>query len=368
MAKKTNFEANGKNYYRVVRVVGHKPDGTPIKKQFYGSGIKEANEKADSYMNDLKNGFVDNNYTINTLLVKWLFNVKKNTIKASTFESYYGTYKTFIEKETISNIPIRDIKSIKLQEFYNTLSPTRAKKVYKLLNQFFKYAESENYIFKNPNTSITLQKAKTNIEKIISDKQTNFSYFSKEEIPELLKIFENTRYYNIVRFALGTGMRRGEILGLLWSDLDFENRNIYVRHNLSYMADISEDGKRIYTSVLQTPKSENSVRIVSMSDSIYELLNNIPHNSKFVFCTEKGKHFDVKWFGRAWKNNLKGTKFEDKRFHDLRHTFATLLLANGANLITVKELLGHSSVKITEMYLDTLPKTKQEIVNKIDFI
>ena len=64
----------------------------------------------------------------------------------------------------------------------------------------------------------------------------------------------------------------------------------------------------------------------------------------------------------------KGTKFEDRTFHDLRHTFATMLLLKGANLIQLKELLGHSSVKITEIYLDALPKSKKNIVKKIDFI
>lgn len=368
MAKKTNVAVNGKDYYRVVRVIGHKNNGTPIKKQFYGKGIKEATEKAEKYMNDLKNGFIDNNFTINVLLPKWLFDVKKNTIKASTFESYYGTYKTFIENNTLSNICIKDIRSFKLQQFYNGLSPNNAKKVYKLLNQFFKYAESQSYIYKNPNMSITLQKCKNDVEEIIYNKQTKFNYFSKEEILELLEIFKNTQYYNVIKFALGTGMRKGEILGLQWDDIDLVNKNIYVRHNLSYIANITQDNNRTYTNVLQTPKSKNAVRIIPMSDTIIELLNSIQHISSFVFCTDKCNHFDVKWFGRAWKNNLKNTKFKDKKFHDLRHTFATLLLSNGADLITTKELLGHSSVKITEIYLDALPESKQNIVNKIDFI
>lgn len=135
-----------------------------------------------------------------------------------------------------------------------------------------------------------------------------------------------------------------------------------------YIADITANRKRTYTNVSQTHKNENAVRIISMSETIYELLNSLPHLSDFVFSTEKGKHFDLKWFERAWKNNLKDTKFKDKRFHDLRHTFATLLLKNGADLITVKELLGHSSVKITEMYLDALPTTKKDFVDKINFI
>ncbi len=247
MAKKTNCIKNGKEYYRVSRVIGHKADGTAIRKEFYGTGVKEANEKADAYINDLKNGLIDSNYTINTLLPKWLFNVKKNEIKASSFESYYGTYKNFIESDTISNIPIKDIKSLKLQELYNKLSSGQAKKVYKLLNQFFKYAESQNYLFKNPNIAITLKKETKEINRIIADRKTKFQYFTKEEIPELLEIFKSTQYYDVVRFALGTGMRKGEILGLQWEDIDLNNKEIYVRHNLSYMADITENGdKRLY--------------------------------------------------------------------------------------------------------------------------
>ena len=69
MAKKTNFEVNGQKYYRVTRTIGHKPDGTLIRKSFYGTGINEANKKADEYINDLKSGLIngDQQITINIL-------------------------------------------------------------------------------------------------------------------------------------------------------------------------------------------------------------------------------------------------------------------------------------------------------------
>ena len=75
MARKTNFSVNGKEYYRVTRTVGKKADGTAIRKTFYGTGINEANEKADEYINNIKNGLVNNyeNITLNELMHIWIF-------------------------------------------------------------------------------------------------------------------------------------------------------------------------------------------------------------------------------------------------------------------------------------------------------
>lgn len=373
MARKTNIEVNGKNYYRVTRTIGHRADGTAIRKQFYGTGINEANQKADEYIKNLKIGLLNDNqlHTINTLLPKWLFNVKKNEVKASSFEAYESIYRNYIKPYLIADLPISDLKSLKLQEFYNKLikekvSPSTVKKTHKLLRQFFNYAEKEGYIIKNPCINTTLPKKKNEISNIISERKTKFQYFNEDEIKQLLELFKNTRYENIIKFALGTGMRKGEILGLQWQDIDFKNKEIHVVHNLSYIANI-DNNVRTYKTVLQTPKSENSVRIIPMSKKIYELLKSINKTSDFVFSS-RGSHFDIKWTEKYWLKTLKGTNLEGKKFHDLRHTFATMLLLNGANLIQIKELLGHSSVKITEMYLDALPKSKKEIVNKIDYL
>ena len=117
MAKKTNFESNGKEYFRVSRTIGHRVDGTPIRKQFYGTGIKEANQKADEYMNNLKLGLMNDDqlYTINLLLPKWLFSVKKNEIKPTSFESYESIYRNYIKPYLIADLPIKDLKSLKIQ-------------------------------------------------------------------------------------------------------------------------------------------------------------------------------------------------------------------------------------------------------------
>lgn len=377
MAKKTNFAVNGKEYFKVTRTIGKKADGTPIKKVFYGSCKSEAEEKADEYIGNLKLGLVNNGkfITVNSLFPKWLLEIKKNEVKPTTFEKYEGIYRNYISKNIISDIPISDVKSLSIQKFYNDLSKkqnkndTLIKSVHKLSKNFFDYAEREGYIVKNPCSNISLPKTKKTVDEIITEKTTKFQYFTEEEIPELIQLFNGYNIQPIIVFALGTGMRKGEIFGLQWEDIDFENRQIYVRHNLSYVPEIDEIGKRSYKTILQTPKSNNSIRIIPISNKVYNLLKSLPHNSKYVFSSSKThNHFDIKWAEKVWVKRIKGTKFENKRFHDLRHTFATMLLLKGANLIQLKELLGHSSVQITEIYLDALPKTKEDIINKIDFL
>ena len=82
MAKKTNYTKNGIEYYRITKTIGHKEDGTPVKKEFYGNSKSEAEEKANKYINDLKNGLIQNaeNYTVSQLMKIWLFDFLHNSV------------------------------------------------------------------------------------------------------------------------------------------------------------------------------------------------------------------------------------------------------------------------------------------------
>ena len=158
MAKKTNFKVNGKNYYRVTKTIGHKSNGTPIRKTFYGSGINEANQKADEYMNNIKNGLINNydNVILSDLMYSWLFDFLYNSskIKASTFDRYEGVYRNYIKDSEISGLKIIQINNLKLQKYYNNLSDknysySQLKTLNKILKTFFNWCIDNNYLLKN---------------------------------------------------------------------------------------------------------------------------------------------------------------------------------------------------------------------------
>ncbi|MBQ9314914.1 MAG: site-specific integrase [Clostridia bacterium] len=381
MAVKTNSEINGNKYYRVRRVIGHAADGSPILKNFYGKGMNEANEKADKYIQDLKLGLQTSKgvITISSLFSKWLFNNKKNSIKRSTFESYEGLYRNYIETDIISNRPINELKSVHIQQYYERLkkknavhskkkvSSKRIKAIHKLLHLFFVYAEKEGYILRNPCNNVTIPKEEISADEVLKNKM-KFDYFTKEEIQIILKEFEGSSYKDIVVFALATGMRQGEILGLQWSDLDFKNRTISVLHNLTNSADFDEKHKRTYSLRISTPKSHNSIRTIPMNDTVYNMLINKERTNTMVFPSKQNTYICNKNLLKVWQRKLKNANIRYRKFHDLRHTFATLMLANGCDLITLKELMGHSSIKITEIYLEAIPENKSDSIKKMDFI
>lgn len=156
MAKKTNSKINGNEYYRIRRTVGHKADGSPILKSFYGSGIKEAEEKANEYINKLNNGYSNDfdKVTVSELLNVWLFNVKLIAVKPSTFTAYEGNYRLYIKNSSLATMKVSEVKKIHIQKFYNDLfekhSTEKIKSIHKLLHSFFEYALDEGYIIRNP--------------------------------------------------------------------------------------------------------------------------------------------------------------------------------------------------------------------------
>jgi integrase len=164
------------------------------------------------------------------------------------------------------------------------------------------------------------------------------------------RLTSNLSHTAAIRLALAAGLRRGEVLGLSWSDVDFNNAALYVHHTLCGT-----------TGKLKSPKTSNSNREVSLSSQMLADLKRLKEQqaqyllsigikqeaTSPVICTDTGGRMDGNNLERWWRKFREQYNFESLRFHDLRHTHATMLVSSGLNIKAVSSRLGHSSVGIT---------------------
>lgn len=376
MAVKTNCIKNGVPYYRIHRKINGKYE------DFYGKNKSDAEDQYYERKKEAESGIIQTKeITTRTLLHKWLFTVKKHEIKESTLEKYEGNFRNHIEPFAFSDIPIKKISSLVVQDYYNTLfekkrSTEKITDIHKLLHQFFIYCEKGGYIVKNPcgKGLVKIPKDKDiDVDEIIDKKMLPFDYFREDELPILREAFKDNKYKDVVDFAIGTGMRQGEIIGLKWVHLNFEKREIYVKNNTTRTATFNDKGiKTGYKTKDGTPKTESSIDIIPMSNSIYNLLRRLPHTSEYVF-TANGHQIDKKDLEKVWRKILlrlsnERKNFKYRKFHDLRHTFAVILLLHGTDLYTIMKLLRHKKISSTEMYLAILPESKNKYINKLNKI
>ena len=397
MAVKTNTTIKSKKgkeykYARITRTIGHKLDGSPIKKQFVGRSKSEAEAKADSYINSVKNGMPLNfeSITLGYMLDDWLYNIKRTSkeIRSSSFDRYDCTYRNHLKDTELSGLPLHSITSLPIQRFYNNkydsgTSENQIKEINKLLKVFFNWCVEHDYIKKNPVSSKMIElPGKT--EELDDDEQEEISIFTDEEIEKIKNaaLKQNSTYDigNIVLLALFTGLREGEILALDDQNLDLTNAKVRVRKTLKKVKIYDTKDKYHWENKLQKPKTKTSIRTVDIPQILIPILkdyrqkvilrykaNNIPFkNDSLLFTTSKCLPIDCRNLSRAWERFLKRAGVAYRKFHTLRHNYASILFKNGANILEVKELLGHSDSKVTEkIYIHVCPQSKKKIINDI---
>lgn len=373
MARKTNIEVNGKNYYRVTRTVGRKADGTAIRKQFYGSGINEANAKADEYINNIKNGLVNNfeNVSLNEIMNTWLFDVLHNSskIKPSTFQRYESIYRKYIKESEIAGLKLANINTLKMQQFYNKLSKTYSYSQLKYLNSvlktFFNWCIDSGYILRNPCLKVDIKGNKNEI--IINHKQ-EVEILSEDEISTIRKHLKGSSMELLILLDLATGLRQGELLALNWKDIDLKNKTLTVNKSVKEVYIYEDENNRHIETIFQVPKTQNSFRTISIPDALIHVLKNEKNKNGLLFHDNNGNPLRAKNVSYQWKKILKDCNIPHKKFHAIRHTYASMLLKNGVDIETVAELMGHTAISITQIYLHSSANQKQDAVNKLNYL
>ena len=263
--------------------------------------------------------------TVKDLLTYWL-SIVKLTLKPHTYSDYLNYSNHVIEY--IGDVELSSLNSITVQHmFFDMLDKYGSNSVlhaYTVFRIAVNYAIDNDLLLKNPLKGVKLPQK----QKFLP------TFLSSADLKRLLHCSEEYGIYNAVLLAGCLGLRRGECLGLSLSDVDSDRSIIHVSRSAEW-----KDGVR-YTSSL---KSESSHRFLLVSPLFIDSL--MRHTESTYFCD-----YSQSVLCRRLTNCLKDNGFPHLRFHDLRHTFASISVVNGENLKVLQAKLGHSSIQLT---LDT---------------
>ncbi|MGK0552226.1 tyrosine-type recombinase/integrase [Enterococcus faecalis] len=293
----------------------------------------------------------------------WMTTKTKNQVKATT----YSNYCRLIEKHILpilGELPLSKTKVKDLQNFIFTLqkkqlSAGSIKNIFNIVNKCMKDAKKEGFILENPCEFVDLPKmTKKEIKPLTMRQQRRLE----------LVAFQNKKCSPII-LALYSGMRIGEISGLKWSDIDFENNFIYVRRTVSRISD--ENTFNSKTRLVEgTPKSTNSNRQIPLATNLksYLLEKKKQATCDYVIESENGLT-EPRSITNQFKKVVRIAELNDINFHLLRHTFATRCIENGIDIASLSKILGHQSVKMTlDTYTNSLMETRRTAMDKIDHL
>ncbi|MDD3012386.1 MAG: tyrosine-type recombinase/integrase [Candidatus Gastranaerophilales bacterium] len=296
------------------------------------------------------------NLTFHLLGEEFIKNYAEIYCKTSTligYKSYLKNhlYPFFSHKKILDITPNFISKYIQLKKdegFSNkTINHTLI-----LLGGIFKRAMEQGYITRNPAYSV----------KKLKLEHLEMGFLYSKEIKILL---ESTKekdpdFYPILLTAISTGLRRGELIALNWSDINFKECKISV-------------SKSIFRGQIQEPKTKTSIRKVNMPRILIDVLKELKEKSKseIIFTNKEGNHLDPdNMVKRHFLPNLKSAGINKQiRFHDLRHTFASALIAQNVPIKYIQAQMGHSSIQVTlDRYGHLMPEVHLQGIDAMEKI
>ena len=291
-------------------------------------------------------------YSKNVLYSDWVDDwvTRKSSQLAQTTADGYRTYANarIIPYFSQSKIPLQQLSGIDIQRFYDSLSesglsPTSVRRYHAVVNGSLESAFKLGLIPENPTKRVELPHA--------VHKPTGTAY-TQEECLNMLTALQGSKIYPAVFLAVTYGLRREEVLGLTWSAIDFRQKTICICKTVTRVTTLT---------VADTTKNKTSYRTLRMTTAVEAELHklqaqqasdkaahpNTYASNDFILRHEDGHPFSPGYLSKTFKNQLAAHKLKHIRFHDLRHTTASLLVSNGTDMQDVKHYLGHSTIGIT---------------------
>lgn len=375
----------GKEYWKGSCIIGTDENNKPIRKFCRAKTQAECIAKLKK-LKEMKGkpiSLIDENITLQKFFKDWLFEQRISELSPSTIQRYTGIYNNYIKDSIIGISKVKDIRDYHLNKYYNFLlqeknkTPDTIRIINKVLHSVFKYGIKEHLISENICKSAKLPELQ---------KKEEVQVFTLEEQQLFINSIQD--HPNKVAFllCLNTGLRIGELLGLKWCDIDFEKSRLKVERSYKRVPnpDYDEKSKSSKTIIMELPpKTKNSIRTIPILPNELNLLKShrkaqletkfkygqAYNDNDLIFTTDLGKPIDSRNLSRSFSETLKSIGIPHKKFHSLRHTYATRLFELDINAKTVSKLLGHSNISITlDIYTHVTEDEKLKSVEKLQYL
>ena len=332
---------------------------------------KDAQKALNSILRDADLGLLGNSQrqTLNEYLDVWLETIAKPRLHSRTFKDYGDLLRRYV-RESLGNIKLSELKAVHIQKLYGEmlgrgLSPRIVRYTHATLSSALKEAVKLDILPRNVATLVQLPK------KI----QKEMDVLSKDESILFLQTLEGERFETLFSFALASGMRCQEYLGLQWKDINFEQGTATVQravvwHRTGGGWEFSQPkpakSRRTIPLPVSVMKEVRRHRIRQNEERLK--LGAAWHQNDLVFPSEIGTPLNPPNVTRHFKRILKKAEIRTSiRLYDLRHTTATLLLQAGINPKIVSERLGHSTIVLTlDVYSHVLPNMQKDATDQLE--
>lgn len=339
------------------------------RKYFYGKTQKEVQDKINEALYEQQRGMLatGSNATMQEYLEDWLEKTHKHTVRLGTYLNYQKLLRNYLVPG-LGKVKLQKLTAPQVQAFYSAklqegLSPKTVTNIHGFLHKALDNAVRWNIVSRNVCDAVTPPR--------VPRKELNF--LTQDQAATLLQEVKAHKLEALLTVAITTGLRRGELLALRWQDINFELGTIQVKRAVSY--------HQVYGYVESEPKTSRSRREIMLASFVVEVLTKHQQQQKeqrlaadsdwtdknLVFTNATGDFYSPSTLVKAFRRFLKKVGLPHMRFHDLRHSAATILLTMKVHPKVVQEILGHSQITTTmDIYSHAMPSMQSEATEQWD--
>lgn len=349
--------------------------------------LAQAKEKLEQHLADAERGIdtIQGKMALADWLETWLENYTKPVVGPSTFSNYYSNVHKHI-KPYFGKILLRELTTHKMQQFYahlssteridgkgGTLSPNSIKKIHMMFKMALQHAANNGLLVRNPALNVKLPKVRPKEMRVLSMDEQN-------KIERAALGSENRNAFGVY-LCVNTGLRLGELLGLQWKDVEWDNKELNIRRTLGRRVAF-QDGRPHGTEIVigdtKTFSSRRRVPITAdmvdklkefkaKQDAVIEAAGPAYKDDDFLLCSDLGKHYEPRYYEELFYSLVDQEGLEKANFHCLRHTFATRCIEAGMDVYVVSKLLGHTTPTMTlNRYGHLLPDHRAASIEKLE--